>query len=66
MKKLIAGNERGITVYVEIHVGQFLLFDEMQLKILKSVPSGGNRNGNDQKIEKMREIVFFETLEVFK
>ena len=49
-----------------VHVGQFGLFDEMQLKILKSVPSGGNRNGNDQKIEKMREIVFFETLEVFK
>ena len=35
-----------------VRVGHVVLFDEMQTKIGKLVPSGGNRNGNDQKIGK--------------
>ena len=49
-----------------VNVGYVVLTVEMQLKIVKSVPSGGNRNVNEQKVEKCGEIVFFENLALCK
>ena len=37
-----------------------MLFDEMQPKIVKFVPSGVKLNGNDLKIEKMQKNHIFE------
>ena len=53
-------------VILGVPVGHVVVFDEIQPKIVKSVPSGVTGMEMTKKSKKMREIVFFETLEVFK